>query len=115
MVGVNLIQRSSAIFNVGTQKLRSKLELHLFDALAVGVAEEKTDHPIVKDPIDKEIDDLAQLGLAAKLLVKCLSHRYPPAFIHFVLNDLRCQSCFPAVMVAPWAIRSKGGGSKSWL
>jgi len=69
MLGVNLFQGSPLIFDIGAEETGGELKLHLLKPVLVCGTKKEADHPVVEDPIDEGIHDLAQLGLPAQSLV----------------------------------------------
>ena len=66
MIDMHFAERLAGIFDVGAEKFRGQLIFHLFQARAVGVTKEKSDHAIGKHPIDEAIDDLPQFDFTAE-------------------------------------------------
>jgi len=65
MIRVHFAKRPTLVFHIGPEELCGMLILELLDAATIGIAKEKANHAIVKDAINKRIDDRPQSALAA--------------------------------------------------
>ena len=74
VLGMDLTQGSTLIFDVGPEKLCRELKLHFLDSGLVGRAKKETDHPVTEHSVNESVDDLSQLGLTAHFFEKRFRH-----------------------------------------
>jgi hypothetical protein len=68
VLGMNLLERSAAIFKVRAKKAGGQLILQLLDATFVRTPKEEADHPVLKNTVDEVVDDFSYFGFPAQLL-----------------------------------------------
>lgn len=96
VLGMRYVERSSLVCNRAAEKCRRMLVLQFLDPPCVGLAEEKTNHPVGVNTVDERIDDGSQFRFAAQLLEEARLR----SGLHFTIDR------FPAVRGNIYAIPS---------
>jgi hypothetical protein len=95
MLSMHFIERLAMILNLSAKETGGQLILQFFQSVFGDMTEEKTDHTILKNPIDEIVDNLPQNGLAAELLeISTRSDRTAFGGIVLLVNHRKSQRAF---------------------